>query len=93
MKKQKIIYIFLCIILLEFIVLRMHDLITDENYYGWPAVTQCRICNKTVWAWQNYERREFTVNNTGNFIEMSASGLVHKHCKGNPIFECEVYLK
>lgn len=87
-------YIFLGIVLLEFPVIRAYQLITDENYYGFPAVTKCSVCDKTVWVWQNYERREFSIKNIGNYnCGMSASGLVHKHCKGNPVFKCEASKK
>ena len=76
---------------------RVYDLITDKGFYGWPAVTQCRGCNKTVWEWQSYERRSFTMDVDGDsqniIVGMSASGIMHKKCKGNPSFEVKVEVK
>lgn len=87
-------FVLLGIALLEFPAIRTYQLINDKDFYGFPAKTQCRICSKTVWAWQDYERREFIVENTGNFSAIaSASGLVHNHCKGNPVFKCNVNFK
>ncbi len=78
-------------------VIRAYDLITDPNYYGWPAVTKCPLCEKTVWSWQSYERRPFQVNVTGDTREIpavfAASGLVHKSCKGTPVQEITVSFK
>ena len=74
-----------------FIVARTFLLITDKNYYGFPAITQCRICNKTVWIWQKHEKRDYKV--VGNYPFSSAGGTVHKHCKGNPEFEVNVSFK
>jgi hypothetical protein len=67
-------------------------LITDKNYYGWPAVTQCRICNKTVWAWQNHERRDYKVK-SNSYMVVGASGIVHAECKGNPEFKINIEVK
>jgi hypothetical protein len=66
-------------------------LATDDTYYGFPAVTKCRICNKTVWIWQPHERREYNAINTGNYPTIvHANGIVHKHCKGTPNFEINI---
>lgn len=86
---------------LIFVAYRIYDLITDKDFYGFPAVTKCGICGKTVWEWQRYERREYTVNvdsdeNLGYgdrpiiIGSVSASGLVHKKCVGNPSFNVKI---
>ena len=74
----------------------LYLLATEKNYYGFPAVTECRICDKTVWEWQSYERREFKIAE-GNYcfsdtmmvscLQITGSGLVHKICGGNPVIE------
>jgi hypothetical protein len=69
---------------------RVYWLCTDKNYYGFPAVTQCRICNKTVWEWQRYERRQFIIKGC-SFC--SGSGLVHTKCQGNPVIKIKVEYK
>lgn len=85
---------------LGFTVARTYIFITDKNYYGWPAVTQCSICDETVWVWQKHERREFKVithveNSTDNIIlgGISASGIVHSKCEGTPEINIGVKIK
>lgn len=81
-KKLNLLYLVLGVVLLEFAGLRTYQLSTDEHYYGWPAVTQCRLCNETVWEWQKYERRKYNVHS--NYWGVSSSGLVHNKCEGVP---------
>ena len=62
-------------------------LATDPDYYGWPAVTKCRICDDTVWCWQEYSRRPIPValdNEHGLTVSCSMSGLMHNKCTGMP---------
>lgn len=59
----------------------------DKDYYGWPAVTKCRICDKTVWVWQSYSRRPIPVqldNPDGLLMSCAMTGLMHDACKGSP---------
>jgi hypothetical protein len=86
------VFIYLIFILFVFIGGRVYHLITDDNYYGWPAITQCRICDKTVWAWQKYERRSFTIKSNSSMIT-SASGITHFNCQGHPEFEINIEVK
>ena len=81
-KKGYALYILLGVVFLGLVGLRTYQLATNENYYGFPAVTKCRLCNKTVWEWQKYERREYNVHS--NYGGISASGLVHCKCEGAP---------
>jgi hypothetical protein len=63
----------------------------DPNWHGYPAITRCEICGKRIWAWQDYERRQFKVhldNPTGCCVSVRMSGLVHCNCQG--IVEREV---
>ena len=60
---------------------------TDKDFYGWPAVTKCRICDKTVWEWQSYSRRPIPVeldNAQGVAVSCGMTGLMHDSCKGLP---------
>lgn len=62
---------------------RIYWLATDKDYYGWPAVTKCRACDKTVWEWQAYERRDIPVeieNQNGVMMGCSMTGLMHTKC-------------
>lgn len=61
-------------------------LVTDKNYYGFPAITQCRVCGKTVWVWQEYERKSFKTDY--DFIEFS--GLVHSEHEDRPKIKIKV---
>lgn len=59
----------------------------DKDYYGWPAVTCCRVCTKTVWVWQSYSRRPIPVevsqpDGVGIVVSCSMTGLMHDDCKG-----------
>lgn len=65
----------------------------DKDYYGWPAVTKCRICDKTVWEWQAYDRRQIPVQlenkrsdegTLGLAVSCGMTGLMHTSCKGLP---------
>lgn len=97
--------IFLTIIIIFGIVIlspNFYFLVTDKNYYGFPAVTQCRICNKTVWEWQSYERRTWNITNGKYYLsdtlsvdccQITGSGLVHKSCEGNPKVNLKVCVK
>ena len=87
---MKIIILFLLSILIGISIVKAYYLIVDKNYYGWPAVTKCRICNKTVWVWQNYERRSFTVEGNSRISISASGGFVHKNCKGHPKFEVKI---
>jgi hypothetical protein len=89
---MKTIILYLICIVSVIIGIRIYHLTKDKNYYGWPAVTVCRICNKTVWEWQSYERRDFTVQRNSNIV-VSASGLVHTKCEGHPNFEVSIEIK
>jgi len=82
MNDLKKLILYLLILILIPISVRVYQLSSDENYYGFPAVTKCRICNKTIWEWQNYERRDFGVYS--NYPYISMSGLVHCECEGTP---------
>lgn len=65
-------------------------LLADPKFCGFPAVTICRICDHRVWAWQNYERRNFAVafdNPDGIAAHVGMSGIVHRTCKGTPKVE------
>lgn len=65
----------------------------DPGYHPWPGVTRCRICENRVFAWQRKERRAFNVNlDNPQHVAcgVSASGIVHKSCQGNPVFEIGV---
>lgn len=67
--------------------------ITEPDWYGWPAVTQCRICDKTIWEWHKYERRGYSVKMGGEsskYISVGASGIVHTKCEGVPEFRVEI---
>lgn len=86
---MKHILFLLLVFCISFSASRTFNLITDKNCYSWPAVTQCRICGKTVWIWQNYERRSYLTGN--NFI--FASGIVHKECNGHPEFKVDIKIK
>ncbi len=71
-------------------IVQVYKHITQPDWYGWPAVTQCRACDKTVWEWQDYERRSFDVGRSGNsniLLSITMSGLVHTECKGTPSIE------
>ena len=94
--------IYLIAFILGIIISTIIKLNTDKNYYGFPAVTKCQICNKTVWEWQSYEKRDFvvksnniTIPENSNIIglSISAGGIVHKQCKGNPEFKINVVVK
>lgn len=66
---------------------RLYWLAVDKDYYGWPAVTKCRICDKTVWVWQSYDRRPIPVqleNEQGLAVSCGMTGLMHVKCKGLP---------
>lgn len=79
--------IWLTVMLAAMLGPRLWWVATDPNYYGWPAVTKCRVCDKTVWTWQSYERRVIPVeveNNAGLAVSCSMSGLMHVDCKAPP---------
>lgn len=72
---------------------RLYWLAVDKDYYGWPAVTKCRICDKTVWEWQAYDRRQIPVQlenkrsdegTLGLAVSCGMTGLMHTSCKGLP---------
>ena len=89
---MKIIILSCIIILILFVVIsRVLELYFDKDYYGYPAVTKCGICNKTVWQWQRHERREMKVDS--NYSGMSASGIVHKKCKGVATMKVNVEIR
>jgi hypothetical protein len=69
--------------------------ITEPDWYGFPAVTECRLCDKTIWEWQSYERRSYSVKLGGNttLFGVGASGLVHSDCMGTPDFEIDINIK
>jgi len=78
-----------CLVIIENFI----DMKKDSHYHPWPSVTRCRICDKRVFVWQMRERRGFTVelDNPRNLaVGCSSSGIVHKHCKGNPVFKMSV---
>jgi hypothetical protein len=61
--------------------------LTHEDYYAWPKVTKCEICQKTIYTWQGHERRPIGVeldNPQGLAVSCSMSGLFHKDCHGTP---------
>ncbi len=61
------------------------------DLHVFPSITRCRLCNKRIWIWQSYERREFKIQpmNPENVpLVIKMSGLVHCKCKGLP--ECKV---
>lgn len=73
----------------------IYDLATKPDYFPWPAVTRCRICEKRVYVWQKQERRAFNVildNPQRVACGMSASGIVHTGCKGHPDFQAGVHI-
>lgn len=64
-------------------------LFTDYCY--WPRKYCCPICNKSIWAWQDYERRFYPVRirNRENLPQdvmfvITGSMNFHKHCPGIP---------
>lgn len=79
--------VWLLVMLVALLGPRLYWLATDPDYYGWPAVTKCRVCDKTVWTWQSYERRAIPVdldNPSGLVVSCSMTGLMHVDCKATP---------
>ncbi len=65
--------------------------VCSDDYYAWPKVTQCRVCEKTIWTWDDYERRKWGLEvddsamPTDSQLKLSGvsmSALFHKACKG-----------
>ena len=63
-----------------------------SDYYHWPKLTKCPICEQKIWAWHDYERRQYPVSFENNvdddspirIISVTKSSLFHKNCKGLP---------
>ena len=90
---MKLVGLFVGMVTLSLVLTYIWFLYKNPEYYGWPRVTRCRICGKTVYAWQRKERRPFHVvldNPDDLLCNVSASGIVHLHCKGNPDFHVSV---
>jgi hypothetical protein len=80
-------------VVIIFFIIPYYDMKKNPLYHAWWSVTRCRICEKRVFVWQRRERRNYSTetNNPDNLlISCSSSGIVHKHCKGNPIFNVTV---
>ena len=78
------------IILITVNALRMRK---DPLFHPFPAVTRCRICEKRVFVWQRRERRAYKMaldNPDRLAVTTGASGIVHKHCQGNPVFSLSI---
>ena len=98
-------YVYSCIIIIVIVSsLHIYLLIIDKDHYGWPAITQCRICNKTVWAWQDHKIINFKVspkkkdfNNKPDksiqLIKIGMSGIVHSNCTGTPNIKIDIEIK
>jgi len=76
-------------IVISLVVLSANGLILylNPDMHVYPAVTRCRLCGDRVWAWQNYERRDYKVKaeNLEHLpMTVEMSGLVHCSCKGTP---------
>lgn len=63
----------------------------DPDLHIWPAVTRCRVCEKRVFIWQAQEFRPYLVRLDNPdmipeemLVKISASGIVHKGCRGTP---------
>jgi len=59
----------------------------SPDLHLYPAITRCRCCNRRIWVWQSYERRNFNVKteNPENInVVVGMSGLVHCGCKEIP---------
>jgi len=64
--------------------------LTQPNLYIWPKVTECPGCVKTIYVWQDQERRDESVKVEGdpsNFaLSASSSSLYHNECPmGKPM--------
>jgi len=65
----------------------------ERNRHHFPSVTRCRLCNKRVWAWHRYERRQMHVRVDKLqqvSVGISGSALVHLSCQGNPVSNVQV---
>ncbi len=66
-------------------------LVRCPDLHLWPSVTRCRICEKRVYAWQKQDFRPYVVrfDDPEDLLadyqgRISASGIVHRRCKGTP---------
>jgi len=66
-------------------------LVRDPDLHVWPGVTRCRICEKRVFVWQRRDFRPYVVSfdDPEDLLQdypnkISASGIVHRKCKGAP---------
>lgn len=60
--------------------------LTDRDYYGFPATTKCRVCDRTVWKWQDHERRSFETD----YDFIGFSGIVHAGHPDTPRIKVKV---
>lgn len=73
---------FIVLFVVPFAVIGLH-LALDEDWHGFPAVTRCRGCDKRIWEWQQYERRESKPTHASGdvlFVTARMSSLYHVEC-------------
>lgn len=83
---MKTVLIVLGVVVLAIAVLtgpRTYTLATEPDYYPWPSVTRCRMCDERIYTWQDHERRTY-YSTCENGVCFSKSGLVHTDCEHNP---------
>ena len=77
----------IAVFVITLVVIHCIGLWYSPDLHLYPAITRCRCCNCRIWAWQNYERREFNVkaeNPDHIAVSVGMSGLVHCSCKEIP---------
>ena len=100
----KIILTFIAVIIFFiacFIAPNIYRLKTDKNYYGFPAITKCRVCDKTVWQWQLHGYKDYgdtsivcVSDSSYVWVKVSGGGIVHKTCKNKitlPYSKVKIY--
>jgi hypothetical protein len=82
--------VFTALFLFGFLATHVAFLVFDPDFYAFPAVTQCPLCEETVWEWQPHEYREYKVHVTGADtsgsirISVAMYGICHSNCNGKP---------
>jgi hypothetical protein len=70
-----------------YLIQSVYIMYTQPEWHFWPSVARCQLCQKRIYVWQNYERRDMKMKVMMTCtlpVQVWGSSLCHTACEGQP---------